>query len=270
MVTPVLDALPPVVREITTAAWERLADRAPGLMTGLYLHGSLGFGEFTASSDIDFVATTAHRPDLTEVETLRELHAELEAEHPTIHYDGFYVLASDLAVPPGVCPAVPGTSAGLFSVSNHPDIILASWHELAHHGVTVFGPDLADLPIHTDDTALRAYTVEHLTSYWRGQVEAMDRHPEESSVPGATAWGVLGTARLRYRLETGEMASKGTAARHAMEQMDPQWRPILEEALAIREGRGSLPRYADDPQRRCADTIAFMTEVIRQSDPATR
>ena len=270
MATPVLETLPPAVREITTAAWERLGERAPGLVTGLYLHGSLGFGEFTPSSDIDFVATTAHRPDLTEVEILRTLHVELEAEHPGLHYDGFYVLASDLAVPPGVCPAVPGTSAGLFSVSNHPDIILASWHELARHGVTVFGPDLSDLPIHTVDVALRAYTVEHLSTYWRGQVEAMDHHSEASSLPAATAWGVLGTARLRYRLETGQMASKTTAGRHALEHMAHRWRPIIEEALAIRDGRGSTAPYADDPARRHEDTVAFMTAVIREADPAAR
>jgi hypothetical protein len=260
--------LPDVVREITTDALRRLEERLPGLVTGLYLHGSLGFGEFFDSSDIDFAATASRRPDVADVATLRAVHAELAAVHPGTNFDGFYVLASDLASPPGSCPAVPGTSAGLFSVSNHPDIILATWHELARHGITDFGPDLSTLDIHTDDTALRAYTLEHLSTYWRGQVESMAVHPQESAVPDATAWGVLGTARLRYRLETGEMASKSTAGRHAIEHLDPRWRPNLEEALAIREGRGSTANYADDPQRRRQDTMAFMSAVIHEADPA--
>ena len=55
---------------------------------------------------------------------------------------------------------MPGTSAGHFCVSNHPDLILATWHELAHHGVTLFGPDVATLDIRTDDTATKVVAAQ--------------------------------------------------------------------------------------------------------------
>jgi hypothetical protein len=60
---PTRDELPDVVRDVCGSHLALLDDRVPGLLDGLYLHGSLGFdGEFHGGSDIDFVAVVSGRP----------------------------------------------------------------------------------------------------------------------------------------------------------------------------------------------------------------
>ena len=68
-----------------------------GLLTGLYLHGGVIFGEWAPrESDVDFLATLSRRPEPAEVEVLRGVHAQMAAYSP-IRFDGPHVLASDLA-----------------------------------------------------------------------------------------------------------------------------------------------------------------------------
>ncbi len=59
-----MSSLPSQVRQVTDL-FLSLADEAmPGLVEGLYLRGSLGFGEwYDDRSDIDYVAVLSDRPD---------------------------------------------------------------------------------------------------------------------------------------------------------------------------------------------------------------
>ena len=95
--------LPAEVDQVTQA-FLSLADEAlPGEIVGLYLHGSLGFGEwFDGPSDIDYVAVLPARPDVATVDALRQVHAELAEEFPRPPFDGFHITRDDLA---RACPA---------------------------------------------------------------------------------------------------------------------------------------------------------------------
>jgi len=54
-----------------------------GLVTGLYLRGGLGFGEWVdGKSDVDFVVTLAQRPGPDEVAALRRAHDAVAERHP--------------------------------------------------------------------------------------------------------------------------------------------------------------------------------------------
>ena len=53
---------PSDVQQVTGLFLDLVDEAAPGLVEGLYLRGSLGFGEWYAGrSDVDFVAVTADR-----------------------------------------------------------------------------------------------------------------------------------------------------------------------------------------------------------------
>lgn len=260
-----MTGLPGPVREVTGLFLSLADEVAPGLVEGLYLHGSLGFGEwYDGRSDIDYVAVLAERPDDRAVAVLREVHDEVAStfQHPP--FDGFHLTWEDLERPPSACPDLPCTQAGLFHEEARLDVHPVTWHELARHGVTVRGPDLDEVAIWTDDAALRAYTHDNLATYWRGEVDVLARFPAEAARPDIVTWCVLGVSRLHHLLATGALTSKTGAGRYAMSTFDERWRPIVTEALAVRMTGETSGRYDDAPEDRAAHAIAFAELVVRE------
>ncbi|WP_164519625.1 aminoglycoside adenylyltransferase domain-containing protein [Nocardioides ferulae] len=239
----------------------RFLDLAPeGLITGLYLTGGTGFGEWIdGRSDIDFVATLAHRPNDQEVEQLQALHARLAATS-RIDFDGMHILASDLVSDPRDLAPVPVVLHHQFQIG-HLDQLVA-WHELAWHGVTVSGPDVSTLDVWTDRQVLRNHTVDNLDTYWRDTAERLSgSSPEEpaETLDEACTWCVLGVARLHHLIVTGAMTTKSGAGRWALSHYDGRWHRVIREALRLREG--GQAEY-DDPASRLRDTAAFTAYVV--------
>ncbi|HLN75420.1 MAG TPA: hypothetical protein VK204_00165 [Nocardioidaceae bacterium] len=258
-----MSGLPRPVREVTGLFLSLVDEAAPGLVEGLYLHGSLGFGEwYDGRSDIDYVAVLADRPDEKSVDLLRKVHDEVSSTFQRPPFDGFHLTWDDLARSPYSCPDLPCTQAGFFYDEARLDVHPVTWHELARHGVTVRGPDLPEVDIWTDDQALRRYTRENLGTYWREQADAIARFPAEAGKPDIVAWCVLGVSRLHHLLATGELTSKTGAGRYAAEAFGERWRLIITEALAVRVTGATSGAYEDAPERRAEDTIAFTDMVV--------
>lgn len=256
--------LPRPVRTVCDTFGSLLDEQLPGRVEGVYLHGSLGFGEwYDGRSDVDFVAVWSRRPDERELRGLEALHEQLGEVFPRPAFDGFHCTWDDLARSPYLCPDVPCTLGGVWEPEGRVDVNPVTWHELARHGVTVSGPALGELPIWTDDDALRAFTLENLETYWVPEVEALRRFPAEAARQEVVAWHVLGVARLHHLLATGELTSKSGAGRHALDTFGGRWRLLLAEAMSYRatgERVGAL-----DPEQLAADTIAFCDLVIADS-----
>ncbi|MFM6848890.1 MAG: hypothetical protein ACKOVB_07275 [Terrabacter sp.] len=266
--------LPAAVLAVCDAHARLLDERLPGLLDGLHLHGSLGFGgEFHGGSDVDFVAVTSRRPTDDDCAVLRKVHADIDKQWPQPAYDGFYCLAEDLAGSPDVVPDVPGVLHGWFDVGTHADVTHITWRELRDHAVTLRGKDLRQMDVWSDDEALHRATRENLVTYWRAQLEAMEHHPREASLPQAAEWGALGAARLVHLLVTGSPTSKSGAGRWALGAY-PAHREIVEEALRVRERPDEPSTYAAEPDRRRRDLVALMSAVIAdgvaRSAPPTR
>lgn len=238
-------------------------EELPGLVEGLYLHGSLGFGEWHAGrSDVDFVAVTADRPDEATVARLRDVHDRLGETFPTPAYDGFYCTWDDLAAPTVNCPDVPCILGGTFKEEGRFDVNPVTWHELAWHGETVRGPQVADVDVWTDLAALRSYSHDNLGTYWAEQARALAQFPAEAGRPDIVAWCVLGIPRLHHLLATDRLTSKDGAGRYAVDTFGEEWRILVAEALSYRatgERIGVLPDAA-----LAAQNIAFADLVVRE------
>lgn len=260
-----MSPLPEPVRQVS-GLFLSLADEAlPGLVEGLYLHGSLGFGEwYDGRSDIDFVAVLAERPGPAVVERLREVHDELATTFQRPPFDGFHLTWADLAAPPDACPDVPCTQGGIFHTEARLDVHPVTWHELARHGVAVRGPEPAELAIWTDVAVLRRYTHDNLAAYWREVADSLARFPAEAGRPDVVSWCVLGVSRLHHLLATGELTAKSAAGRYAFETFGPRWRDVVTEALAFRVTGETSGIYDDDSEARARDTIEFTDLVVRE------
>lgn len=254
--------LPEPVPAVTARHVAEVERRIPGYLQGLYLHGSLAWGEFFPGSDIDFVATTSRRPNERDLALLQQIHRELDTEGR--EYDGFYLPVEQLAEDPSLLAVLPGMLHGVYAVDHHDDAILVTWHELAERGIAVHGPDPSELDIYTDETVLEINTRTNLQSYWAPRADAL-RGTEPEDVHGnAVTWCVLGILRLHHQLQEHAIVSKSGAGRWGLERM-PHHRAVIEEALAVRERSVSTGAY-DDPAALRDAVVALLDEVLDAYD----
>jgi hypothetical protein len=256
-------SLPAEVTAITRRFLELIDASAPGLVTGLYLRGSLAFGEyFPGQSDVDFTAVLAKRPSADQLGALASAHAAVYDAHPAPHFDGFHLLRSDLASPPVNCPDLPCMFAGRLRPAGRFDVNPVSWHELAERAVVIRGPAVTEADVWTDDDALLDYTHANLTSYWAGVGEELRAQADAAVTPRAVAWCVLGVSRLHHLLATGALTSKSGAGRYALTAFGPRWQPIVREALRARERPAATSEYEHDPDARGRDAKKFTGMAI--------
>lgn len=257
-------SLPAEVDQVTKAFLSQADEALPGVIEGLYLHGSLGFGEwFHGRSDIDYVAVLSARPDEITVEAIKRIHAELAREFPLPPFDGFHITRDDLTRSPYGCPDVPCTQAGYFHDLARLDVHPVTWHELSRHGVVVRGPELHEIEIWTDNKVLRQYTHDNLRSYWQQEAGALQQFPDEAAKTDIVAWFVLGVSRLHHLLATNALTSKSGAGRYGLDVFAARWHPVIREALAVRETGDTTGEYDADPERRGRDTIAFARMAVQ-------
>jgi hypothetical protein len=256
--------LPDEVAEITGGFLAAIDERAPRLVQGLYLHGSLGFGGeyFPGRSDVDFVAVLAARPGPAELAALAAAHAQARASCPRPDFDGIHLLRGDLARSPDECPDLPYAYEGRFCPAGRFEVNPVTWHELARHGITVRGPRPAPGEVWTDDRALREFSRANLRTYWTERARELAARPQAAARPEVTAWCVLGVSRLHHLLAAGAMTSKSGAGRHALTAFGPRWHPVIHEALRARERPEAPSAYAADPARRARDTTEFTAMTV--------
>ncbi|WP_068118619.1 hypothetical protein [Nocardioides massiliensis] len=225
------EALPREV-EAVCAEFLALADEAvPGLVEGLHLRGSLGFGEWYAGrSDVDYVAVLTRSPAAV-VEVLASVHDRLAAAYPSPAFDGIHLVGEDLLAGPAATPDRPCTLQGRFLPAARKELTPVTWHELAEHAVSVRGE--VPLRLWRDAQALREHTRTNLATYWAGQIDALDGFRADAGIADV-AWVVLGVARLHHLLVHGRLTSKNGAGRHVVDHFGEDWRLLASEVLAWR------------------------------------
>lgn len=256
---------PVLVQSVVAAYLEAIDAAAPALIEGLYLVGSVALDDFRPHrSDIDFVAVMARRPDAADLAVLTRAHARLQQRRRRPYFDGIYVTWNDLAGNPALLHACPVAHEGCLNPAGRGDMI--AWHTLAQQGLRWRGPNIADITIWTDASALNTWTLNNLEAYWQRRV--LDRSARlwtPYGLVGLSAWAcewcVTGVSRLHYTLATGAITSKEGAGMYALATFDDRWRRVIEEALRIRRATADRSLYRSPLSRR-RDVRAFTAMVI--------
>jgi hypothetical protein len=241
------------VERLRDGIGEALGDR----LAGLYLHGSLGLGDFfPAASDVDFHAATAGPLDDSALERLGALHAAFKAEGGWMaRLEGVYLpLAALRRQDPagGRLPTV-GVDWDFGLGPPGPTWVLDRW-VTREHGAVVTGPDPRELidPIGPDE--LRAAVLASLLGYWAGRV-AEDADLAWLRPRNYQAFAILTMCRDLYVLAEGAVAPKPAAAAWATGRLGPPWRAQVERAMAWRaDGR------PDD--RHLPETLRFVAHAV--------
>ena len=251
--------LPPQVSDLTDHFLHEVDRRLPGRLTGLFLHGSICWGEFFCGSDI--VGVWNHLPKGDKLLHLQAAHQSTKKQFPMPTFDGFHCIATDLASSPTTIPHRPVFFQNSFDLQGKIDINLVTWHELAERPVIIRGQVP---PIYTDLDELIAFTRENLNTYWRGIAQQIGNADIDAfgKQDDAITWVTLGAARLHHLLSTGKLTSKSGAGRYIIDSLDPRWHKIAREALRLREDPASAGLY-DDPTARGHETHALLAWLLQ-------
>lgn len=267
---PALDvvALPPEIGSITDCYHDLLVAACPGLLEGLYLHGSVRFGEFhPGSGDVDLVAVPSARPDPP-----RSTRRGRRPSPSPACSRGCASTGSTSCAPisPPIRPAAPTCPASRPAGSRPPDGSTPTrshrprwpgiplWHMARRWMPVPCGP-IAPRRTRTATPTRRRAGAHGRRRWWRTAQRSSPGTPP-GRYSGGTLWFGLGVPRLHHLLATGRLTSKAGARRYAIATFWPRWQPVVAEALRWRSGRsGGDAGYTSA----ClVDVIASSTTVI--------
>jgi Domain of unknown function (DUF4111) len=201
-------------------------------LVGGYLQGSFALGAGDMESDCDFVFVLKRDPTPEQLGRLVLLHDEIPTRpgHWTRHLEGSYAIAGELRDLSGLGREWWFVDHGWRSLSRstHCNAEFTRWI-LRERGITLAGPPPKTLVDPVPPAAMRARMRADLAELLPGL---------RTWAPFDMAWTqrylVSTTARMLYTLDTAEVASKRGALEWAVSRCDPEWTPLLTQAIGDR------------------------------------
>jgi len=245
-------------------------------------------GDFTEYSDCDFIIVTQRDITPDELPGFQALHASIQAlPYPywRTGLEGSYVPAAILRRwsteprdPPGEPrgpdwgdPGMSGAPAKAYPFwyldhgarallrSEHDNTQVVRWC-LREKGVTLAGPPPKSLIDPVPPAALRAEVRQTMDL-----VMQLDLQPMQLVAWQAFWVGLF--CRMLHTLSTGAVWSKKASMAWAQGALDPQWRPLIAGAAAVRKGDAAQSGQPADPSE-VAATRAFARYAVEFADKA--
>jgi hypothetical protein len=232
----------------------------PGLVAGLYVHGSVALGTYQPGlSDIDFIVVTSRTCTDQDIAALRAIHQALTTRHPRAPLEGSYLQWQDLGQRVGHVPPRPYIHDGVFYPGGHHDINAVTWWILKNRGVTLLGPPANQLDIQVDWDGLVAAMHRNMNTYWASFTSNPRRMAWLLGDYGVQ-WAVLGVLRQFYTFREQSITSKVGAGVYGLAHTPRRWHRLIQEAIDIREGRPATAYRSHIV--RAIETRAFLQLVI--------
>jgi hypothetical protein len=211
----------------------------PGLVTALYLHGSVALRAYDPHfSDVDFLALLSRRCTSSDLSDLAEIHHGVMIKYPRPVLDGGYLQWEDIGQTEENIATHPYYHDGHLQSGRSGEINAVMWWLIRNRGVVLLGPDPQELDFEVSGERLRSYTLSNLNEYWVAFV-TQPRRISWLLLDDGIQWAVLGVLRQYYTLREQQVVSKVAAGVDALDNLPPKWHRIVQEALNIRQRSGS-------------------------------
>ncbi len=240
-----LATAPPEVRAIVDELRRGITSALGTNLVGLYLTGSLTYGDFDpGSSDIDYLAVLRRPLAPPERDALADLHREIGEQYPAWRerIEGSYVTASMLlSVEPPAEPR-PYVNGGTFwdPEPRYGNEWLINRYALQECGIALAGPAFSDLVPPVSVTDVRAASARDLVEEWLLQLDDPAFLPDSHH----QAYVTLTMCRILHRHANDEVVSKRQAAVWARDRLEPRLQDLIDAALAWQHG--DLLDHRDD------------------------
>jgi hypothetical protein len=239
---------------------------APGLLRGVYLHGSLALGAYDPGlSDIDFIAVTSRRCAATDLARLEAVHQAIARRHLDAQLSGSYLLWHEVGQSEAAIAPHPHFHDNVFHPSGHHDINAVTWCVLRQSGVALLGQPPEDFDIHVDWDDLISNMHHNLNTYWASFTTKPQRVLWLLDDYGIQ-WTVLGVLRQFYTFRERAITSKMGAGMYGLVHTPSRWHRLIHEALNIRarvDGSLYQSRIA-----RALSAYTFLQLIITACNPA--
>ncbi len=229
-------------------------------LVGMYLEGSLAHGGFDHDSDIDFVAVTKEPVTEDRFLALQAMHdriARLDSWW-AIQLEGSYLSrhAFRRHDPEQIRhPSIERGAGERLKMADHDEAWNIHRYILRESGITLVGPPPKTLidPVSAED--LRKSMLPLL----RGWATHLLHNPQAMEQRGYQSYVVLSLCRILYTLTFGKVASKPQAVGWATENLDAQWKRLIERAWEGRSTPGITAETEDirQTQQMILFTISF-------------
>jgi len=258
--------IPSSIQPLLAEFLSHLQEQFGEVLTGFYILGSIALGAYTeGQSDIDFVAVLNRQASAYEIEVLQALHRHLREKYPRPVLEGQYLQTGQLGRLDNEVEGYPNYHDGMLHPDDRHGLNLVMWWVLKNKGITLLGTPTQELPIAVDWNRLVSEMVVNLNTYWAGWTREPDKFIRLYTDSGFQ-WAVLGVLRLFYTFREKSITSKVGAGEYALTVLPEEWKSVIQEALALREGR--TERYFRGRIGRTREAVRFMKYVIERCNEA--
>ena len=243
----------PEINHLLDVLLASLQDVLGDNLVGLYLYGSLVWGDFDIEiSDIDLLA--ALERDLTDVEAtaIKHMHDTIAARFSTwdnrieVQYYsklGLKTFKTQSRPMGNISPGEP-----FHMITAGPDWLM-NWYFVQEHGLTLFGPPPATLidRVTLDEFVQRARddTVE-----WRNRMTRIQNVPGQS-------YAIMTMCRALYTIRFRQHVSKLKAVEWAASEF-PEWAPLIKNAFIWRKN----PDYGTANLEESTQLVNFLIDQV--------
>ena len=231
----------PDVNEILDLLLTSVTEILNNQLLGMYLFGSLANGDFDKDSDIDILIVTKKEIQEEMFSALKTMHEEISAiDSPwAIQLEVSYIPQKALRRYDPADNQHPhldrGNGEALHSMQHDSDWIIQRFI-LRERGITIIGPAPSSLiePVSSED--LKEAVVDVLHSWIKGFLD----DPSPLNSRGYQSYTVLTLCRILHTYKYCTIVSKPVAADWAKENLNKQWKPLIEQAWIGRQSPSLL------------------------------
>lgn len=230
----------PDINDILVKLSEGVAEIIGDKLVGLYLTGSLTYGDFDPeSSDIDFLAIMKESLSPEKFEQIKQLHGRITQAYPkwAKHIEGSYITIAMLKEAPP--PQKPQTHRPYINEGNfwqpfppYGNEWTINLYVLYKNGVALIGPDPKEVIAPVSIEAVREASRRDLYEEWEPKIK--DTAWLENS--HYQAYIILTMCRILYRATHTDVSSKKVASTWAKKELGKPWSDLIEKAEKWRHG----------------------------------
>jgi predicted nucleotidyltransferase len=228
-----------------------------GNLTGIYLYGSLVWGDFDEQvSDIDILTVTEKFINQEEFNALHKMHEQLIRQYPKWHdrIEIAYVAKDGLITFKDKKYKIAVISPGeAFNIKEAGLDWLINYYLIQEQSMILFGPAPASMITPISQTEFIS-NVKDQALEWRNWIE----HTKGSV--GYQFYAVLTICRAMYTIHRGAQASKSVAGNWAKNEY-PKWAHLIDQSLAYRT-QPNTPRYDDSHFSEVRNFVFEMLETL--------